>query len=108
MDKVYRERTLQMAWEQVSANAGACGVDGISASRFGKDSHNRLLAVKEHLEQGTYRPQEIKRVWIPKAGSAKLRPLGIPTVGDRVVQSALNKVIEPIFEREFAPHSYGF
>jgi RNA-directed DNA polymerase len=108
MDKIYKDRTLQIAWEQVSSNAGACGADGISVERFGKDSQNRLLAVKEHLQEGSYRPQAVKRVWIPKAGSASKRPLGIPTVRDRVVQSALKMVIEPIFEREFAPHSYGF
>lgn len=108
MDKVYKEGTLQMAWEKVRSNAGACGVDRISVERFGKDSHNRLLAVKEHLQEGSYRPQAVKRVWIPKAGSASKRPLGIPTVRDRVTQCALKMVIEPIFEREFAPHSYGF
>jgi RNA-directed DNA polymerase len=108
MDKVYADRTLQMAWEQVRSNAGACGVDGISVEHFDKDSQNRLLAVKEHLKEGSYRPQAVKRVWIPKAGSASLRPLGIPTVRDRVVHSAVKMVIEPIFEREFAPHSYGF
>jgi RNA-directed DNA polymerase len=108
MDKVYAERTLQMAWEQVQSNAGACGVDGISVRHFAKDSQNRLLAVREHLKEGSYVPSAVKRVWIPKAGGAGQRPLGIPTVRDRVVQSALKMVIEPIFEREFAPHSYGF
>jgi len=108
MDKVCGERTLQVAWEQVRSKAGACGGGGISVERFGKDSQNRLLAVKEHLSEGSYRPQAVKRVWIPKAGSASLRPLGIPTVRDRVVQTALKMAMEPIFEREFAPHSYGF
>jgi RNA-directed DNA polymerase len=75
---------------------------------FGKDSLNRLLAVKEQLRQGSYVPSAVKRVWIPKAGGAGKRPLGIPTVRDRVVQTALKMVIEPIFEHEFAPHSYGF
>lgn len=108
MDKVCAERTLQMAWEQVQSNAGACGVDGISVEHFAKDSQIRLLAVKEHLQEGSYLPSAVKRVWIPKAGSADKRPLGIPTVRDRVVQTALKMVIEPIFEHEFAPHSYGF
>ncbi|WP_050031395.1 group II intron reverse transcriptase/maturase [Verrucomicrobium sp. BvORR034] len=108
MDKVCAERTLLMAWEQVQSNAGACGVDGISVKHFGKDSLNRLLAVKEQLRQGSYVPSAVKRVWIPKAGGAGKRPLGIPTVRDRVVQTALKMVIEPIFEHEFAPHSYGF
>lgn len=108
IDKVYGLGTLQLAWEKVSGNAGACGVDGITTERFAKDSQNRLLAVKEQLREGSYKPQPVERVWIPKLGSPEKRPLGIPTVRDRVVQSALKLVIEPIFEREFAPQSYGF
>jgi RNA-directed DNA polymerase len=109
IDKVYREETLEIAWERVRQNAGACGVDGVTVQRFDKDSRNRLLAVKEHLRNRTYRPQAIKRVWIDKAGSkTEKRPLGIPTVRDRVVQSALKMVIEPIFEHDFAPESFGF
>ena len=108
IDKVCAERTLQLAWEQVQSNAGACGVDGISVAHFGKDSQTRLLAVKEHLKQGRYQPKPVRRVYIPKPGSSEKRPLGIPTVTDRVVQTATKMVIEPIFEREFAEHSYGF
>lgn len=109
IDKVYREDTLEIAWEQVRGNAGACGVDGITIKRFEKDSQSRLLAVREHLKNQTYRPQAVKRVWIPKAGSkSEKRPLGIPTVRDRVVQAATKLVIEPIFEHEFSEHSYGF
>lgn len=108
IDKVYADRTLGLAWAKVSSNAGACGVDGVTVERFGKDSQSRLLAVKEHLKEGSYQPALVKRVMIPKPGSAQKRPLGIPTVRDRVVQSALRMAIEPIFEKEFAPHSYGF
>lgn len=108
IDKVYADRTLGLAWAKVSSNAGACGVDGVTVERFGKDSQRRLLAVKEHLNEGSYQPALVKRVMIPKPGSAQRRPLGIPTVRDRVVQTALRMVIEPIFEKEFAPHSYGF
>lgn len=108
IDKVWSERTLGLAWEKVKSNAGACGVDGITIGRFAKDSQSRLLAVKEHLKEGTYQPKPVKRVWIPKPGSAEKRPLGIPTVTDRVVQAALRLVIEPIFESRFHPHSYGF
>lgn len=108
IDKVTRLDVLQLAWAKVLSNAGACGVDGITVERFDKDSQKRLLAVKEQLERGDYQPQLVKRVWIPKPGSAEKRPLGIPTVRDRVVQTALRMVIEPIFEREFAEHSYGF
>jgi len=108
IDKVWSERTLGLAWEKVKSNAGACGVDGITVERFDKDSQKRLLAVKEHLKGGSYQPRPVKRVWIPKPGSAEKRPLGVPTVTDRVVQTALRMVIEPIFEKEFAPQSYGF
>lgn len=108
IDKVSRDRTLQLAWEKVLSNAGACGVDGITVDCFGKDSQNRLLVVKEHLNSGIYQPKPVKRVWIAKPGSAEKRPLGIPTVTDRVVQTALRMVIEPIYESRFHPHSYGF
>lgn len=108
IDKVWSERTLGLAWEKVKTNAGGCGVDNITVARFAKDSQRRLLVVKEQLERGDYQPRPVKRVWIPKAGSREKRPLGIPTVTDRVVQTALRMAIEPIFEKEFAPHSYGF
>jgi RNA-directed DNA polymerase len=108
IDKVYAERTLAIAWEKVHANAGACGVDGITVGFFHQDSQKRLLAVREQLMEGSYIPKPVKRVWIPKPGSAEKRPLGVPVVRDRVVQAALRMVLEPIFEREFAPQSYGF
>ena len=108
IDKIWSERTLGLAWEQVQANAGACGVDGMTVAMFKNDSLKRLLAVNEQLKEDRYQPQPVRRTWIEKAGSAQLRPLGIPTVTDRVVQTAIKKVLEPIFEREFAPHSYGF
>ena len=83
-DKVYSERTLLLAWEKVKSNAGACGVDGITIARFAKDSQSRLLAVNEHLKNGSYQPKPVKRVFIPKAGGKgkEKRPLGIPTVED--------------------------
>lgn len=108
IDKVSKEGTLQLAWEKVRRNAGACGVDGITIGRFEQNSQDRLLAVKEHLNKGTYQPKPVKRVWIEKPGSAEKRPLGVPTVTDRVVQAAVRMVIEPIFENRFAKHSYGF
>ena len=108
IDKVCAPRTLELAWAKVSSNAGACGVDGITVKHFAKDSQNRPLAVKEHISEGTYQPMPVKRVMIPKLGSSEKRPLGIPTVRDRIVQTAVRMVVEPIFEREFAEHSYGF
>jgi RNA-directed DNA polymerase len=108
IDKVRSEVTLGIAWAKVRRNAGACGVDGTSVAFFEKDSQNRLLAVKERLTKNDYEPEPIRRVHISKPGSKERRPLGIPTVTDRVVQSALKMVIGPIFERDFAPTSYGF
>ena len=108
IDKVYAERTLELAWGKVQSNAGACGVDGMSVGHFAKDSKSRLLAVNKRIREGTYEPKPVKRVHIPKLGSSETRPLGIPTVEDRIVQTAVRMAIEPIFEREFAEHSYGF
>lgn len=108
IDKVSQDRTLQLAWEKVRSNAGGCGVDGITIGRYEKTAHERLLVVKERLKSGTYQPKPVKRKWIPKPGSKETRPLGIPTVEDRVVQQAVRMVIEPIFEAGFAEHSYGF
>jgi len=108
IDKVYADRTLELAWEKVRANAGSCGIDRVTVALFGKDSKSRLLAVKEQLRKGEYQPRPAKRVWIPKAGNGQMRPLGIPIVKDRIVEAAVKMVIEPIFEREFASQSYGF
>jgi len=108
IDKIYAPRTLELAWAKVQSNAGACGVDGITVKHFAKDSHNRLLVVNQHIREGTCQPKPVKRVMIPKPGSSEKRPLGIPTVRDRIVQTAARMVVEPIFEREFAEHSYGF
>lgn len=107
IDKVFAERTLQRAWEGVASNGGSAGVDGITVQRFDQDCQSRLFAVKEQLKARTYRPMPVKRVWIDKPGGGQ-RPLGVPTVRDRVVQNALRMVIEPIFEATFAGHSYGF
>jgi RNA-directed DNA polymerase len=108
IDKVVSERTLGIAWEKVESNAGACGVDNTTVRHFAKDSQRRLLTVREQIREGRYHPRPVRRVHIEKQGSSETRPLGIPTVTDRVVQSAVKMVIEPIFEREFAPASYGF
>lgn len=108
IDKVYAEPTLARSWEKVRSNAGACGVDGITIARFEKQAERRLLAVNEHLKQGRYHPHPIRRTWIPKPGSKEKRPLGIPVVVDRVVQTSTCMVVEPIFEQVFAPQSYGF
>jgi RNA-directed DNA polymerase len=93
IDKVYAEGTLALAWAKVKSNDGAPGMDNITVERFDQESPKRLLAVREHLKEGSYQPKPVKRVWIPKPGSSERRPLGIPTVLDRVVQTALRMVI---------------
>ena len=108
MDKVWKMENLLSATRQVVRNQGAAGVDGQSCAAYLKASPQRLSRLQEQLQQGRYQPKPVKRVWIPKLGSKELRPLGVPTVEDRVVQTALRNVLEPIFERTFAEHSYGF
>ena len=107
IDKVYRPQTLKAAWLRVKANAGAAGVDGVSVERFGAGAKKYLEELEHELKTGKYRSQPVKRVEIPKENGKK-RPLGIPVVKDRIVQTAVKLVIEPIFEREFEETSYGF
>ena len=107
IDKVACLRTLTIAWQKVAANRGSAGVDGQSIKRFGYKATAYLEELLESLKSGSYRPQPVKRVEIPKA-PGKTRPLGIPVVKDRIVQTALKMVIEPIFEKEFEQTSYGF
>lgn len=108
IDKLQSEATLRAAFTQVAANRGAAGVDHVTVEHYAKDADANLRRLSEELRQGRYRPQQIRRHYIPKAGSQEMRPLGIPTVRDRVVQTALRMVMEPIFDRDFATHSYGF
>ena len=107
MDKVWKLDNLASSYAQVKANRGGPGVDRVTAAAYGKRLEAELARVQAQMRDGTYRPQAIRRTWIPKDGG-QMRPLGIPTVRDRVVQTALRNVLEPIFEREFAEHSYGF
>jgi len=107
MDKVIRPATLEAAWRTVARNKGAAGADGQSIERFAAQAERYLRELHDHLEDGSYRPHPVKRVEIPK-GDGRTRPLGIPTVKDRIVQTALKMVIEPIFEVQFRPGSYGF
>lgn len=107
IDKVWRDSTLQAAWQQVKSKRGAAGIDGISIARFEAQAAKYLGEAAEHLKTGQYRAQAVRRVEIAKAGGGS-RPLGIPTVKDRVVQAAVKRVIEPIFESRFCETSYGF
>jgi RNA-directed DNA polymerase len=107
IDKVLAPATLEAAWERVWANKGAAGVDRQSIERFEAREDLYLAELATALRNGTYRPQPIRRVDIPK-GDGRTRPLGIPTVKDRIVQTAVKFVLEPIFEAMFQPTSYGF
>ena len=107
MDKVERQSTLAVAWERVARHGGAASIDRQSIERFAADSERYLSELAQSLKDRSYRPQAVKRVDIPKH-DGKTRPLGIPTVKDRIVQTALKFVLEPIFEAQFLEASYGF
>jgi RNA-directed DNA polymerase len=108
IDKVSSLRNLESAFLQVKRNKGSAGVDRVTIRMCEAHLEENLKRLAESLKEGSYRPQAIRRVWIEKLGSREKRPLGIPTVRDRVVQTALRNVLEPIFERDFAAQSYGF
>jgi len=108
IDKVYKPGNLRAAFAQVKANQGAAGVDRQTIEMFEANLETNLSKVAQQLADNSYRPQAVRRHWIAKPGSSEKRPLGIPTVRDRVVETALRNVMEPIFERDFAEHSYGF
>ena len=107
-DKVWQMDNLNQAVLGVILKRGSAGVDGQSTTQFSSDWTQQCEQLGEELRTGRYCPQTARRVWIPKLGSPELRPLGIPAVRDRVVQTALLAVLEPIFERDFAEQSYGF
>jgi RNA-directed DNA polymerase len=108
IDKVFSPANLFASYAKVTANGGAAGVDRVSVEDFTKRLSCNLEKLERQLREGTYFPQAVRRVNIPKPGTRETRPLGIPTVRDRIVQGALRHVLEPIFERQFAEHSYGF
>ena len=108
IDKVYRRENLESAFKKVKRNDGDAGVDHVSVEHFERDLDRHLSRLAEELKTGTYRPQAARRAYLEKPGTSEKRPLGIPTVRDRVCEGALRQVMEPIFEREFAANSYGF
>jgi RNA-directed DNA polymerase len=107
IDKVYHLQNLWSAWAKTAANKGAAGVDGVSIEQYQREVEANVARLGEKLKLDQYQPKPIRRTYIPKPDGTQ-RPLGIPTVADRIVQGAVRQVIEPIFEKEFAAHSYGF
>lgn len=107
-DKVFSERNLLAAFQRVARNDGAPGVDHVTVDDFERQLPDSIWELSDRIKAGAFEPQAIRRVHIPKPGTTETRPLGIPTVRDRVVQGALVNVLEPIFERDFAEQSYGF
>jgi RNA-directed DNA polymerase len=108
IDKVSSLANLKSAFTKVKRNKGSAGVDRVTIKMFEAHLEENLQRLSESLKEGRYRPQAVRRAWMRKPGSKQKRPLGIPTVRDRVVQTALRNVLEPIYERDFAAQSYGF
>ena len=107
-DKVWSRENLDQAILKVILNQGGAGVDRYTTEQLKLHWEQQREQLHEELQRGTYRPQPARRAWIPKLGSKELRPLGIPAVRDRVVETALRAVLEPILDRDFAEQSYGF
>ena len=108
-DKVHRRDVLQRAWSQVRRNDGAPGIDQITLAEVEEYGVSRLLdELEAELRAGTFRPIPARRVFIPKPGTEERRPLSIPAIRDRVVQAAVKIVLEPVFEADFLPCSFGF
>ena len=109
IDKVYKRKNLEMAWEKVKANRGSGGVDGQTLEAFAAQLDQQLDRLQSELKEDVYRPQPVRQVQIPKAGKpGEFRTLGIPTIYDRVCQQALLNRLEPIFEPVFDEANFGY
>ena len=107
MEQVLDSENLHAAWRRVTTNAGAPGIDGMTVDAFPAFARKHWPRIRSALASGTYRPAAVRRVFIPKPDGTQ-RPLGVPTVLDRVIQQALAQVLTPLFECEFSNHSHGF
>lgn len=107
IEQILDPENLAAAWKRVKANKGAPGIDGMTVEGFPAFAREHWPRIAQDLMEGTYRPAPVRRVWIPKPDGSK-RPLGVPTVLDRVIQQALAQVLGPLFEADFSAHSYGF
>jgi RNA-directed DNA polymerase len=107
MEKVLAAENLRRAWKRVKANRGAPGIDGMPIEDFAAFAREQWPTIRERLSDGSYRPQPVRRVMIPKPGGGE-RPLGIPSVTDRLIQQAIAQVLTPIFDPEFSESSFGF
>jgi RNA-directed DNA polymerase len=107
IDKVYQMENLHEAWLKVKKNKGSGGVDGVTIEMFEKNLNINLREIQRLLQQERYEPDPVRRHYIEKE-NGKLRPLGIPTIRERVCQQAVRQIIEPIFEQDFYYYSFGF
>ena len=107
IEEILDPENLAEAWKRVKANKGAPGIDGMTVGAFPAFAREHWPRIARALMEGTYRPAPVKRVWIPKPDGSK-RPLGVPTVLDRLIQQAIAQVLGPLFEAGFSGHSYGF
>ena len=107
IEQILAPENLRRAWQRVKSNAGAPGIDGMTVQEFPAFSREHWPRIRSALMEGTYRPAPVRRVFIPKP-DGRQRPLGVPTVLDRLIQQALAQVLNPLFECEFSDHSYGF
>ena len=107
IDKIWNEKNLEQAWKRVKENKGSAGIDQVTIPDFENNLFQNLTEIQRLLKEKRYTPRPVKRVLIPK-DNGKMRPLGIPTIRDRVVQQAIKNVLEPIFEEVFLPQSHGY
>jgi len=107
LEQVLERNNQNRAWKRVESNRGAPGIDGMRLDAFPNFARKHLERICAQIREGRYAPAAVKRVWIPKPNGDK-RPLGIPTVLDRVIQQAVSQVLSPLFDADFSEHSYGF